>query len=425
MTIQNFEELATSPLRRDALTILEAGYEAINPRALIMSKVSLKGEELCIEDNTYTCSSYERIFFIGIGKCGVDAAAAFEEILGERITDGIVLDVRPTTLPHIRSFVGTHPYPSQANVSATGEIVKMLTSITERDLVIILISGGGSSLLCLPNEMDCDTLAHFTKLLMERGADIHELNTVRKHLSRILGGNLAKLCYPAKVVSFILSDVPGNDISFIASGPTVLDATTVADAEAVLRKYNLVNECQTASCTLEETPKEPQYFEKVSNILLMTNRDALAAMQRRAEELGYHARILTDTLTGEAREAGIPLIQEAKVLHECVLAGGETTVTVPKPGKGGRNQEMVLGALSAIPENSVFIAAASDGWDNSDAAGALGDRALFMRAVDKSLDTSEHLRENSSYTFFESVGGHIKTGRTGSNVADLFIVLRG
>jgi len=425
VTIQNFDELATSPLRKDALTILEAGYTAINPRALIMSKVSLKGEELCLEDNTYTCSSYERIFFVGVGKCGIDAAAAFEEILGDRITDGIVLDVRPTTLPHIRSYVGTHPYPSPANVSATEEIVKMLTGVTERDLVLILISGGGSSLLCLPNEMDYDTLARFTKLLMERGADIHELNTVRKHLSRIHGGNLAKLCYPAKVVSFILSDVPGNDLSFIASGPTVLDSTSVADAEAVLRKYNLVSECQSASCTLEETPKEHQYFEKVSNILLMTNRDALAAMQRQAEELGYHARILTDTLTGEAREVGISFIQEAKVLHECVLAAGETTVTVPKAGKGGRNQEMVLGALSAIPENSVFIAAASDGWDNSDVAGAIGDRALFMCAVDKSLDTTEHLRENSSYAFFADAGGHIKTGRTGSNVADLFIVLRG
>src|SRR3989344_2101331 len=229
-----------------------------------MSKISLKGEELCIEDETYTCSSYERIFFVGIGKCGIDAAAAFEEILGARITDGIVLDVRSTSLPHIRSFVGTHPYPSPANMSATGEIVKMLTGVTERDLVIILISGGGSSLLCLPNEMDCDTLARFTKLLMERGADIHELNTVRKHLSRIHGGNLATLCYPAKVVSFILSDVPGNDISFIASGPTVRDTTTIADAEAVLRTYNLVNECQSASCTLIETPKEPQYLEKVS-----------------------------------------------------------------------------------------------------------------------------------------------------------------
>ena len=423
--IKNFEELATSQLRRDALTILEAGYSAINPRALIMSKVSLKGEELCIEDETYTCSLYERIFFVGIGKCGIDAAAAFEEILGDRITDGIVLDVRPTTLPHIRSFVGTHPYPSEANVSATGEIVKMLTGVTERDLVIVLISGGGSALLCLPNEMDCETLAHFTKLLMERGANIRELNTVRKHLSRIHGGNLAKLCYPAKVVSFILSDVPGNDISFIASGPTVMDTTSVADAEAVLRKYNLVNECQSASCTLIETPKEQKYFEKVSNLLLMTNRDALAGMQRSAENLGYHARILTDTLTGEARESGAALVREAKEPHECVLAAGETTVTVPKPGKGGRNQEMVLGALSIIPENVVFIAAASDGWDNSDVAGALGDHTLFIHAVDKSLDANEHLRENSSYTFFADVGGHIKTGRTGSNVADLFIVLRG
>ena len=157
----------------------------------------------------------------------------------------------------------------------------------------------------------------------------------------------------------------------------------------------------------------------------MTNRDALAGMQRSAESLGYHARILTDTLTGEARESGATLVREAKEAHECVLAAGETTVTVPKPGKGGRNQEMVLGALSIIPKNVVFIAAASDGWDNSDVAGALGDHTLFTHAVDKSLDTNEHLRENSSYTFFADAGGHITTGRTGSNVADLFIVLRG
>lgn len=422
MRIKNFDELATGELRRHALEILEAGYAAIDTETLVRSKITLVGEELCINDDTYTCSLYERIFFVGIGKCAVDAAHVFEDLLGERLTDGVTIDVRTGTFKKIRSFAGTHPLPSPANIAGTEALVSMLSGLTERDLVLVLISGGGSALLCMPYDMDCSLLAQTTELLMHKGATIQELNTVRKHLSRIHGGHLAKLCYPATVVSFILSDVPGNDISFIASGPTVKDESTVVDALSVLSTHGLLTGQQSLASQLIETPKEDKYFERVKNILLMTNRDALEAMQKEAESLGYSARILTDTFTGEASTSAAHLLTHVRT-GSCVLAGGETTVTVRAHGKGGRNQELVLGALPLLPDNVVLISAASDGWDNSDVAGALGDRALYTHAVDKSLAVDDYLSDNDSYHFFKTVGGHIITGRTGTNVADLLIVL--
>lgn len=423
--IHNFDDLALTPQRRDALAILTAGYEAINTGRILHSKIQLRGNELCLPGATVTCQSFDRIFFIGIGKCALDGAAAVEEILGDKLTGGIALDVRAGVLKRLKSYSGTHPFPSETNVSVTREIVQLLSRLTPRDLVLVLISGGGSSLLCLPHEINCETLTKITVELMRAGADINELNTVRKHLSQVQGGQLARLAYPARVISLIFSDVPGNDISFVASGPTVRDSTTVADAAAILAKYNILKICRLPDCQLLETPKAVRYFHHVTNLLMITSQDALAAMSAKASTLGYRPNILTDRLVGDAHQLALEWSAWLLTPGECRLAAGETTVVVNNPsGNGGRNQDFVLAALPRLPAGQVLVAAASDGWDNSPVAGAIGDVELMHYASDLGLAPIDYLRDNNSYHFFRAAGGHIITGRTGSNVSDLFIMLR-
>jgi len=421
--IKNIDKLATTSLRKDALDILEAGYQAINTEKVITSSIKVESGHLFVEDHDINLNDYERVFFVGIGKCAADAAVVLESMIGDYITAGIVIDVRGVSLQKIKSHIGTHPLPSKANVVVTQSIKEMLEEATERDLVLTVISGGGSALLCLPNDIKCEMLIDITKMLMHKGATIEELNTVRKHLSLIQGGQFAKLAYPAKVTSFIFSDVPGNDIGTIASGPTVFDITTKENAKRILEKYDILNTCKLPDCDVLETPKEEKYFTKVSNILLLTNKTALFAMKNKAEELGYRSLIAYDKVEGEANIIGQLIATQAKQ-GTCLLYGGETTVIVKSnEGKGGRNQELVLGALPHLKEDIVIVAAASDGWDNSDMAGSIGDKALFQKAKEKSLDIKDYLNKNNSYDFYKNLGGHIETGRTGSNISDLYFTL--
>jgi glycerate-2-kinase len=299
----------------------------------------------------------------------------------------------------------------------------MINGVTAHDLVLVLISGGGSSLLCLPHDMNYDTLVQITKALTKKGADIYELNTVRKHFSEIQGGGLAKLCFPAQVVSLIFSDVLGNDLGMIASGPTVYDKTTVADAAKVLLKYEVLDVCVAPDCQFLETPKHPKYFASVKNTLVCSNREALLAMKARAEELGFHTSIETETLSGNALEVGKMLAQKEPQKKRCLLFGGETTVKVGGKGVGGRNQELALSALPLLPKGAVLAAVASDGWDNTDHAGALVDSYLLEEASRKQISPTEYLANNDSYNFFKKVGGAICTGRLGSNVSDLYILI--
>lgn len=421
--IKNWAELSTSPLKEDALKILEAGLESVATERVIESQVVLKDGDLCIRDARICLGLYKRVFFVGIGKCALDAALVFERLLGERITDGIVLDVRGGVLKHLRSYVGTHPYPTQENIDATKAIVRMFNDITAEDLVITVISGGGSALLCLPHDLKCETLGLITKGLMDKGATIHEINTVRKHTSDIQGGQLAKILYPATVISFIFSDVPGNDMGAVASGPTVVDTTTKEDAERILVKYDILTLCELPHCELVETPKQQKYFKNVTNILLVTGTRALEAMARTANKLGYKSTIISDTLEGEAKVVGEKLARENLVPRTCKLYGGETTVRVQGKGRGGRNQELVLGGLSHLSPHTLLVAAASDGWDNSDAAGAMGDEEFLKRAQELSLNPNDFLNNNDSYEFFSRAGGHIRTGKTGINISDLYFTI--
>ncbi len=407
--IKNKAELCAEnqELREAGLSILEAGLEAIDTANILRQKMI----------NLET-GSYERIFFIGIGKCALDGAVVIEEILGDKLTDGIVLDVRTGALKKIKSYVGTHPFPSETNENATREILQMVQGLTERDLVLVLVSGGGSALLCLPHDMNCQNLTQITQELMQNGADIYELNTVRKHLSEVQGGGLAKILFPAQVVSFIFSDVLGNDISMIASGPTVLDQTTVADAQKVLEKYSI-----ELGQELLETPKDPKYFEKVNNILVVSNHNALIAMQEKAKTLGYQTTIVTETLSGEAKRVGQDLARQSLGAKTCLLYGGETVVKVAPGGVGGRNQDLVLAALPSISEGTMLISCASDGFDNTDHAGAIADKNFYEKSKTLRLDVQDFLARSDSYNFWRACGGAICTGRLGSNVSDLVIMI--
>jgi glycerate-2-kinase len=425
-SIQNFEELAENDLRRDALEIAEAGYEAINVGAAIGRKLRIENGELYIEDKTFPLTG-RRIFFVGIGKCAFVAAGAIEKLLGDTLTGGIALgaNVQHPVLDTIEALVGTHPLPSEENESATKRIFEFLSGLRAEDLVIFLISGGGSTLLCSYDApMTSDDESKLFQELTAKGASIQDMNTVRKHTSRARGGGLARAAYPAEVISLIISDVPGNDIQFISSGPTVQDTSTVADAEAILQKYSITPPTNIAFI---ETPKEEKYFERVANILFLTSKDALSAMQDEAVQRGYATEIVGEQFTGEASDIGRAVVAK---LHEvpaktALLYSGESTVTLgASSGTGGRNQEMALAALAAIRDDELILPLASDGHDNTDSAGTIADATSIAHARAKNLSAEEYLSAHRSYDFFTATGDALSTGYTGSNVSDLIIALK-
>lgn len=422
MKIQNFSELATNELRKVALGIAEAGLEAIDTKEIIKNHVSISFGALRIKDEEIILSSVRRLFVIGIGKCSLDAAFALEDIMGDYIAGGIVIDVKyKEGLKKIVCYTGDHPFPTKRNIDATKNIIELLKDANERDLVLMIVSGGGSALLCQPNNFTCKQESNLVEYLFSQGATIGEINTARKHLSLARGGNLAKYAYPAKVVSLIFSDVPGDDVEIIASGPTVLDNTTIKDAKDMLEKYNI------AENNFIETPKNPMYFEKVRNILIASNSVALDAMSAKAKEQGFSPQICTNCLIGEAATAGESIV---KSLNESpsksvLLFGGETTVSGGGEGKGGRNQELTLSALRIINEGELVLSLASDGHDNSEVAGAIADTISKQKADEVGLDTKRYLEGHNSYEFFRIINDQIKTGDTGSNVSDLVIAVKG
>jgi glycerate-2-kinase len=309
------------------------------------------------------------------------------------------------------------------NVEATQQLVEMLDTATADDFVLMVVSGGGSSLLCYPESISCADEQALITHLTKHGATIAELNTVRKHVSRVKGGNLAKICYPATVVALIFSDVPGNSLDVIASGPTVYDTTTVVDARHILEHYGLGQELASSRLRLTETPKDRVYFERVHNILFVTPQDALAAMRDTANRLGYWPKVWQEAYTGDAHVLG----REALALlgpGEVVLAAGESTVHITGHGVGGRNQALSLAALPFVRPHQVLLTIASDGHDNTDAAGAIADSVTVEHAAARGLDPAAYLANNDSYTFFQATGDALMIGQTGANVSDLLVVLQ-
>lgn len=430
MKIQNAEQLTGSSLgRRDILRIAEAGLAAIDTPSVMRKLIRCDGGSLMLGVQRIDIDEVEKIIFIAIGKCAAQAAGVIEDMLGDRITRGVVIDVKECVigLPQIRNFCGTHPLPSNENLKAAEAVVAALQGLTERDLVVFVISGGGSTLLFLPEDRSDRSEAQIFTALTAGGADIREMNIVRKHLSMARGGWLARALYPARSFSFIFSDVIGDDLSLIASGPTIKDETTVEDAAAILAKYDIPKTCGMQQCGLIETPKEDKYFVRAEKLLAVSNRHALEAMREMAEMLGYSAVVKSAVLTGEAVDVAHRMLDELHAARRgtVLLWGGETTVAVRNQGgNGGRNLTMAAAGLDSFRDGEILLPLASDGHDHGPYAGALCDTITREAADAAHVDPAAFLARNETYPFFEAIGNYLVTGDTGSNVSDLIIALK-
>jgi glycerate 2-kinase len=440
----------------DSRRIFKAALDRVNPRAIIDSCMKLEGDELVIrtelEEARLRLDAFDRIIVAGMGKAAAPMARGTEEVLGDRITRGLVAvkEGHLDELARIEVLEAGHPLPDARSERAAMQLLRLGEGLDDRTLVIVLISGGGSAIACAPAEgLSLADKSATTGALLSCGAPIQEINCLRKHLSSIKGGRLAIAYWPATVVTLVLSDVIGDDLDVIASGPTVPDHTTFADALRIVGKYDLEGRIPArvmsflhrgATGGLPETPKPgDKVFTRTRTILLGTNRLALIAAADEAKRLGYSTLVLSSRLTGEAREvahfmiaigkdiavSGFPLARPA-----CVVTGGETTVTLRGGGKGGRNQEMALAFLAALQESSkdgndlFFLAASTDGTDGpTDAAGAFASSALLRKARAAALDPAGYLAENDSYHFFDACGGLIRTGPTRTNVCDIQLLL--
>jgi glycerate 2-kinase len=435
-------------LRADLHTILEEGLRAADPERAVSESLRLEQGALRVCGRRFALKG--RVYVLAFGKASVGMARAVERLLKDRIEDGIVIAPHPSErgLSKLRLRVGTHPSPSGANVAATLEALELARGLGRDDILLVLISGGGSSLLCLPVEgIGLEEKARTAELLMRAGADIREINVVRKHLSQVKGGRLSKLAAPARVISLIISDVVGDDPGSIASGPTYPDKSTFSDALRILARYGLLERVpprvlghlrEGAAGRKEETPKPGDAsFRRTHNFIIANNLSALRAMKARARALGYRARIISSALQGEAREVGkaIASILITSRLHgeplrppSCFIFGGETTVSVRGGGRGGRNQELALSAALMLQGlDRVFLAAlASDGIDGtSDAAGAFVDGSTVERALAGGLDPLDFLEDNNTHRFFLELADQIRTGPTGTNVGDFVVGLVG
>lgn len=405
-----------SQQQKDCIAILKAGVAALDPERAVTKALERHGNVLRLGIRNISLAK-RRVFVIGAGKASGALAAGIEAVLGNTITAGFVIDVEPRKLNRITVTAGDHPIVSAKNVKFTQHILKLAASITVNDLVICLFSGGGSALCSQPLIPLPDYQALMNDLLRS-GATINELNTVRKHVDGIKGGRLAELLYPATVLTLLVSDVPGNDAATIASGPTVRDTTTIADARNILAAYG-INQVK-----LTETPKDETLYRKVTNTIILDSTKALDAMRNVANALHLNT-ILFPNVHGEARDTGKRLLAQLAP-RTAVIAAGETTVTVKGHGKGGRNQELVLGSVETLAtlKKTALASLGSDGADNSDMAGAIADDTTLAKAKKLALDPRAFLADNNSYAFFKKINGHIKTGKTGTNVSDLLVAVK-
>jgi len=421
--IKNFESLNKTPERKICLELIETALNSIQPENIIAKNFSLSGSTLTIQSKIIDLSRFEKIFLLGFGRGSAGLSKHIESMLNNLLTEGYVIDTQPEQFSKIQLTIGTHQLPSEINLSFTKTVLEKLGNLTEKDLVIVVIAGGGSVLFENPYRIGLEKLIEVNKSLLFSGATITDMNIVRKHLSLVKGGGLIKPLFPATIVSVIASDVPGNNLSAIASGPTVKDETTKEQALEILKKYNLFEKLDLQEEYFIETPKENKYFENATNILLASNQTALSSMEKKAKELGFDVKIFTDNMQGDAKTAGKELIDQN--FSGILLAGGETIVKVlNKEGQGGRNQEMVLAALTSIDEKTTIVSFDSDGLDNSPFAGAIGDSLTIQKAKEMNINPQIFLQENNSFLFFEKTRDGIITDRLPSNVLDLMIVLK-
>ncbi len=435
-------------MRQDAVRIFEQGLKAVEPATAVKRFCHVEGNVLKVADRSYNLDKIKRVFIVGTGKASAPMAGAIEEILGDRITGGSI-NVKyghTVRLSRIVQVEAGHPVPDENGAKGAAAILKLVNTAEKNDLVLCLISGGGSALLPLASGgLTLKDKQDTTSVLLACGASIHEINSIRKHLSQIKGGRLATAAYPATIVSLILSDVVGDDLDVIGSGPTVPDSSTFRDCMDIIRYYRIENKLPPAVLNhirkgmageIPESPKaENPAFNNVQNLIIASNFESIQAARKEAESLGYRTLILSSMIQGETRDiaclhgalareilkTGNPVAKPA-----CLLSGGETTVTIRGNGLGGRNQEFALAAAIDIADHDhiVILSAGTDGTDGpTDAAGALADSSTLHRARELNLAPAKYLYNNDSYHFFEALQDLFKTGPTHTNVMDLRIVL--
>lgn len=432
--------------RKHALLIFRAALAASDPEKAVLRHIDFDGRTLRAGRRRYALSRFDRIRVIGAGKASAAMARAVERILGRRISDGFVnvSDGAAHGSRRIHLNPSGHPVPDQRGLDGANRITCMAQESGERDLLIAVISGGASALMPDPAPpITLGDIQETTRQLLACGATIHELNTVRKHISTLKGGGLARLAAPATILALILSDVIGDDLDVIGSGPTAPDPSTFEDAIHVLEKYSIRppdaiwDRLQYGkSGVIPDTPKpgDPA-FARVQNLIVGSNRLAIDAAAQQARSLGYRPLILSTFIEGEARDVAsmhAAIVKEIRTSRRpirppaCVLSGGETTVTVRGTGAGGRNQEFVLAAAIALEnfDRTIIFSAGTDGIDGpTDAAGAIADPSTMLRARALGLDPHRFLAANDSYHFFERLHALVKTGPTGTNVMDIRILL--
>lgn len=439
---------ADPDLRRDAAAILEAAIRAVDAQEAVRRFVRREGDVLWVGASTYDLSRIRRVWVVGFGKAAASMARGLEDVLGDRIAGGVVV-VKHGHLSDLRCVEiveASHPLPDRDGEAGARKIVEVLREAADGDLVVCVISGGGSALLPLPAEgLGLEDKVATTDLLLRSGATIVEVNAVRKHLSAVKGGRLAAVAYPAQVAVLVLSDVIGNPLDAIASGPFAPDPTTYADALDILGRYGLEERVpktvlarlrRGASGEVEETPKPgDRVFERVTTTIVGSVVQAAEAAQAEAVARGYASMILSTSVEGEAREVArvvAALAREERQygrpvpLPACLILGGETTVTVHGSGRGGRNQELALAAALGLEgcERTLVVSFATDGTDGpTDAAGAVADGDTLRRARDQGLNAHRYLVDNDAYTFFDAFGDLLRTGPTNTNVNDLILVM--
>ncbi|MGQ9506271.1 MAG: glycerate kinase type-2 family protein [Candidatus Bathycorpusculaceae bacterium] len=446
--IENGETPLNKKARELALKSLEFALNAVDPKQIIKSKVLLKNSTLYVDKYVFDLKKFKNVYVVGGGKASGLMAEALEQVLGHLIKRGFV-NV-PYGSKHktevIELHEASHPIPDDSGVKGTRQMLEIAEKAEKNDLIICLISGGGSSLMPLPRgEITIADKREITDALLKCGATINEINTVRKHISDFKGGWLAKKAYPASILNLILSDVVGDPLDFIASGPTVSDSTTFSDAIKVLKKYGLWEKAPISikkvlldgeRGRVPETPKaKDEAFKKVFNVVIGNNRLASQTAQNRLKKEGLNTLLLTATLEGEARYVGTMLASIAREVSASgnpipkpagIIAGGETTVTITGKGKGGRNQEIALAAAIKMKgvDGAVLASVSTDGIDGpTDAAGAIVDGKTLIRAAEKGLTPEEYLAENDSYNFFSKLEDLIFTGPTGTNVNDISMII--
>lgn len=446
--IENGETSLDKRARRLALTSLETAIQSVDPKWIVCSKLSLKNSVLKLDGHSFDLRKTKHIYVVGGGKASGSMAEGLETILGKRISGGLVnVPQRSKNKTKIiKLHAASHPIPSEKGVEGTQVMLEIAEQAGKDDLVICLISGGGSSLMPLPRDgisiTDKKTL---TDALLKSGANIDEINTVRKHISGVKGGWLAKKAYPARILNLILSDVVGDPLDFIASGPTVPDSTTFSDAINVLNRYNLWDRAPASvkqvltdgrRGKIPETPKaDDKAFKKVYNVIVGNNRTASAAAYEYLRSAHVNVLLLTASLEGEAKTVGTVLASIANELAVFgnpvskpagIVFGGETTVVVTGTGLGGRNQEISLGAALRLRHiDGVAVASLStDGVDGpTDAAGAIVDGKTLAKAQKIELLPEKYLADNDSYHFFSRLNDLIFTGPTGTNVNDISVIV--